>query len=259
MTAITSTSATTAPRQGETNRIVAVVRLHFVNTWTILVLPAMIQGIILLLNIIIWWLIITSLQSASDRADAQEGFSYSGASFYIFFYMMVVAIQAINLTFPYALGYGVTRRDFYLGSAVAFVLLSALWSLGLTVLSYIEEATSGWGLGGTMFTALYFGDGQWYQRLMLYFVAFLFFLFLGTGVATLYVRWKATGVVVFFAVLALVLVGLLALVVLSQSWGVVGAWFVANGPYGVAAWALVPAALSALAGYFVLRRATPKN
>jgi hypothetical protein len=259
MTATTAAPPTTAPRRGEMNRIVAVVRLHFVNTWTILVVPALIMAAILLMNIFVWWLIVENIQSPSDRANAQEGFSYSGAAFYVFIYMMVVAIQAINLTFPYALGYGVTRRNFYLGSAVAFVILSALWAVVLTILCYIELATDGWGLGGRMFSSVYFGDGQWYQRLMLYFAAFLFFFFFGSGVATLYVRWKANGVLAFFAVVALLIVGLLTLVVLTQSWAVVGEWFVANGAYGVAAWSLVPAALSALAGYFILLRATPRN
>lgn len=73
--------------------------------------------------------------------------------------MMVVAIQVLNLTFPFALGYGVARRDFYLGTTLSFVMLSVGYGALLTVLGYIEEATGGWGLGGKLFTAIYFSDG----------------------------------------------------------------------------------------------------
>ena len=133
------------------------------------------------MNLAIWW-IIFSAATAERRGRCREGLQYSGASIYIFVYMMVVAIQAMNLTFPFALGYGVTRRDFWLGSSLTFVLLSAMYAIGLTILSIIEEATNGWGLGGRMFTAVYFGDGPWSQRLFIFFVAFLFFFFVGAAI-----------------------------------------------------------------------------
>lgn len=241
------------------SRIAAVTKLHFVNPWTVLAVPALILLAILLMNITIWWLILSNVDSAADRADVRDGFSYSGASLFIFVYMMVVAVQAMNLTFPFALGYGVTRREFYLGSAAAFLILSAIWAVTLTVLAAIETATDGWGLGGQMFSAVYFGDGQWYQQLFLFFVWFVFFFFVGAAVAALYVRWKANGLLLFFAAVALLLVGAVALIIRTDSWGSVVSWFVEAGTYGVAAWSLVPAVLAALAGYAILRRATPKS
>ena len=241
------------------NRITAVAKLHFVNLWTVLWVPGIILAIILAMNLAIWWLILSAVSDTTNQADVREGFGYSGAVFYIFVHMMVVAVQAFNLTFPFALGYGVTRRHFYLGSMLAFALLSAFWAVVMTVLSLIEQATDGWGLGGAMFSSIYFGDGAWWQRLFLFFVTFLFFFYIGAGVATLYVRWKAKGLLAFFALLAAALVGGFALIVRTDSWSAVGDWFVTNGTYGVAAWALVPAVLAALAGYFVLQRATPRN
>ena len=241
------------------NRITAVTKLHFVNLWTIAGVPAIILVGILAVNIAIWWLILSAVSDPASESDVRQGFGYSGAVFYIFVHMMVVAVQAFNLTFPFALGYGVTRRDFYLGSALAFAILSAFWAIILTLLSFIEEATDGWGLGGSMFSAVYFGDGAVWQRLFIFFAAFLFFFYVGAGIATLYVRWKANGLLAFFILLAAALVGAFALVIRTNSWGAVGDWFVVNGPTGVAAWALVPAALTAVAGYFVLQRATPQN
>jgi hypothetical protein len=254
-----SPTRTTALKGDTMNRITAVTKLHFVNLWTIIWVPAIILGAILVLNIAVWWIVLSAIDTAEGRANAQEGFGYSGSTFYIFVHMMVVAVQAFNLTFPFALGYGVTRRDFYLGSSLAFVLLSLGWGGLVTLLAYIEQLTDGWGVGGRMFSAVYFGDGQWWQQFFLFTAAFAFFFFVGAGVATLYVRWKANGLVGFFLLLAGAVVGVIALIVRTDSWGVVGEWFATNGAYGVAAWSLLPAAVAAIAGYFVLQRATPKN
>ncbi|WP_213813952.1 hypothetical protein [Glaciihabitans sp. dw_435] len=259
MTAISYAPATSASRRGRMNRVLAVTRLHFVDIWSIFAVPFMIMIFILLVNMAIWWLILTSISDPESRANAQEGFSYSGASFYIYVYMMVVAIMTINLTFSFATGYGVTRRNFYLGTCIAFVTLSLLWAVVLTALSYIEQATNGWALGGHMFSAIYFGDGAWYQRVFLHFVGMAFFFFVGAAVATVYVRWKASGMLTFFASLVVLLVGGAALVTLTESWPRVGEWFVDAGSYGVAAWLLVPTALAAAAGWLVLRKATPRT
>jgi hypothetical protein len=252
-----STVHTVNPPASELGRITRIVRLHFANPWTTIIMPWVILGIIFLANLAIWLIIFASV-GPEDRADVSEGLQYSGASMFIFIYMMVVAIQAISVTFPFALGYGVTRRDYYLGSALTFVVLAAIFTVGLTVLSVIEEATGGWGVGGRMFTALYFGDGGWLQRAFIYFVSFLFFLFFGSAIAAVWVRWKSNGVVAFFVTLAFVLIGLAALVTFTESWPRVGEFFAVSGFLGSFAWTLVPTAIAAVAGFFILRRATPR-
>lgn len=239
------------------SRVVAVTRLHFVNAWTVLIIPAMILGFILLANIAIWWIILGAV-GPDDRVDARDGFSYSGATFYVFVYMMVVAIQVINVTFAYAMGFGVTRRDFYLGTTVAFVLMSALWALVMTALAAIEDLTGGWFLGGRMFTAIYFDADTWGGRFLMYFLVFLFFFFVGSAIASIYVRWKLNGTLVFFALLTVALIAAVAAVTFTGNWPAVGAWFVANGPLGVATWTLIPTAAASLLGYAVLRKATPR-
>jgi len=255
--------AAVAPQTARTggSRVVAVLRLHLVNRFSVFVVPWMIMGFIFLVNLAIWWVIAAAVTDPADRADAQEGLQYSGASFYIFVYMMVMAIQAIALTFPFALGYSVTRRDFWLGTALSFVVQAALYSGAMTVLAVIEVATNGWGLGGRMFTALYFGgaDAPWFERFFLFFATFLFFFFIGALIATVYQRWRLNGMLVFFGALVLALVGAVVFTTLSDGWPAVGAWFVHTGATGVVAWSLVPTAVAALAGFALIRRTTPKN
>lgn len=252
MNTLTSTQPMSAGR-----RILNVVRLNTANPWTAIIMPWLILGFIFLVNYLIWWIVFTAA-GPENAASVSKGMQYSGASGFIFIYMMVVAIQTINLTFPLALGYGVTRRDFWLGSSLTFVLLAVMFAVGLTILSVIEQATGGWGLGGHMFTAIWFGE-TWPERLFVIFTALMFFLFFGAAIATVYVRWKSNGVAGFFIALTLVLVGLAALVTFTESWPAVGNFFVVSGALGVVAWTYVITAISAVTGYLFLQRATPKS
>lgn len=241
-------------------RITRVTRLHMANPWTTVIWPWIIIAAIFVLTYAIW-LIVLGNAPAADRAEVSEGLQYSGASSWVFVYMLVVAVQAMNLTFPLALGYGSTRRDFYLGSSLLFVLLSAMWTVGLTVFAVLEKATDGWGVGGRMFTAIYFGgeNAEIWQRLIIYFCLMLFFFFIGAAVASIYVRWKVTGMLTFFIGLGALVVGAIALISYTRTWGTIGQFFVDAQATGIALWLLVPTAIAGIAGYLVLRRATPRS
>lgn len=254
---MTTLTTDTRPAPRGWRHLAAVVRLHFTNPWTVLILPWLILIAILLLNIAIWGLIFHNLEGES-LANARNGTQYSGAISYAFVYMMVVAVQAINGYFPFALGYSVTRRNYYLGTALAFVGLSAFYSIGLSILALVEEATNGWWVGGRMFTAVYFGDNT-LERLFSFFAIMMFFFFVGSSVAAMYVRWKALGLIAFFTGISFLLVGLGAIATLTDGWPSIGAWFEANGRMGTYAWTFVLTAIAGIAGYFILRRATPKS
>lgn len=254
----TTTEITRQSVRDEIRRVLNVTRLHFANKFPILVLPLLILGFIFLVNLAIWWTIYNAA-GPEGAAKASTGLQFSGASTFIFVYMLVVAVQAVNLTFPFALGYSVTRRDFYLGSAVTFVILSVYYASVMTIMASLERATSGWGLGGAMFDVVYFGAEDALQQFLLFLLLFLFFFFIGAATASVYVRWRANGMYVFWATLTLGLVGAVALITFTGNWPAVGGWFVANGAMGVALWSLLPTALAALVGFVLLRKATPKN
>jgi hypothetical protein len=260
MTAITQNPGATAPRTdlGTGARVWRVVRLNLVNKWTTIWVPVMIMGFIWLVNWLIWW-IIWGATAPADRAEAMDGTQWSGGAFYVFVYMLVVGIQVIAATFPFALGYSVTRRDFSLGSGLTFVLLSAGYAIGFTLLSFVEEWTSGWGLGGHLFTSVYFAGESFVGRLFIVFSGMLFFFAVGAFSAALFMRWRMYGVLAILALIVLLIVGAAALITFTGSWQAVGDWFVASGPVGVTAWLLVPTGLAALAGFAVLRRATPRT
>jgi magnesium-transporting ATPase (P-type) len=260
MTTTTASPAplTRVPARSTLNHIAAVVRLHFANPRSTIVVPWAILGAIFVMTLAVLAIVRANL-AESDRADLSEGFNYSGSSFYIFVYMMIVAIQAISVTFQFALGFGVTRRNYYLGTAATFVILAAGYAVAFTVIAFIEQATNGWGFGANMFTAAYFGDGPWWQRSLVFFVGLLYFFFTGAVFAAVWVRWKGLGVTIAIGLVAVLLVGAFALIALTSSGPVVTGWLGTNGIFGSVMWSLVPTSVSGILAYLLLLRATPTN
>ena len=256
---MTALTAAPARPSGAGSRIQRVVRLHFANPATILYTPLVILMVIFLGNLAVWWLILQGLDTQAAIDDATEGMQYSGATFFIFVYMMVVAVQSVNISFGLALGYGSTRRDFSLGSALTFVGLSIAWTALFAVLGGLEDATDGWGFGGNFFRAIYFGDGPLPERVFAVLCAFLFFFFVGSAAASVYVRWRQRGMLVFFTALGALVLGAVTLLTLTETWGEFGAFFGRIGFVGGYALSLIPTALAALAGHLILRRATPRG
>jgi len=256
MTATTATpTITPAP---ELSRIWNIVRLHLVNKQTFIGIPWIIVGGAWAVSMAIM-LIVRASAGDADVIKAASGMTNSWAVLSPLWYMCAAGVLAIAQVFPFTLGFGVTRSDFYLGTSLLFALVSVGNSIGLATLTELEAVTNGWGIGAVMFQALFFKGGSWLANFFIFAVIQFGILFIGAAIAAIYMRWRVMGMLVFWLGLAALLVGIVALVTLSGSWPLVGEWFVAQGVIGAFAWALVPVALAALTGYFILRRATPKN
>lgn len=249
-TRIAPTAVANAPR-----RIWNVVRLHVANPVPTLVVPWGITGIIFAINAAIWLMV---TRAAGGRDQLEPGaFTYNGGISWILFFMMVVAIQAMSLSFRFALGFSVTRRDYYLGSGLYFVLLSLLYSTGFTVLAAIEQATDGWGMDAAFFAPWALGNESLMLVWYLFLMAMLLFFFMGAAVATVWMRWRSYGLYAFFAGLAVLLVGAAWLITTTESWGKVGEFFTTNSLAVVATWTLPITLVSAVVGFVFLRKATP--
>lgn len=233
------------------NRIWNVVRMHLVNRWTYLALPWIIMGVASAMTVAIWFILRSVGVTGPGAAN--------GALFAILIYLMVAAIMSINLSFPFALGFSVTRREFYLGTSLTFTLISAANAVALALLAGIEQATNGWGLNGILFTSPWNGGGNALEHWFGFFAMQLFFCFIGAAIATIYMRWRMNGMLVFWVGGGLALVGAFALITYTNGWETIGSWLTTTGLTGLFAWSLVISALAACAGYGVLRKATPKN
>ena len=250
MTATVPTSTVpAAPR-----RIWNVVRLHVANPVPTLITPWLITLAIFAINMAIF-LMVVQAAGGVDQLEP-DAFQYNGGITWIVVFMMVVAVQAMNLTFPFALGFAVTRRDFYLGSVVYFVMLSLLYATGITVLAGIERATDGWGVSGAFFAPWGLENEPIGTVWFLYLMAMLLFFFLGAAVATVWVRWHAYGLYTFFIGLAFLVVGGGWVVTATDSWPRVGEFFTSTSIVGLALWTLPITVASGFVGFLVLGRAT---
>lgn len=240
-------------------RIWNVVRLHLVDKRTYVGYPWMIVVAAWVISAIISNIIGYATGQGLGGAEATENQRFSWAVLAPQWYLIVVAVQAISFSFPFALGYSVTRRDFYLGTSLLFVLISAFNAVAFTALTQIEKVTNGWGMGTYMFNALWFGLDAWYVDLLAFFGVQMLVFFVGASVATIYMRWRMPGMLVFWVSLALALVGSVALITYTDNWPTVTNWLNAQGTAGVFLWLLIPTALAGVGGFLVLRRATPKG
>jgi len=167
-------------------------------------------------------------------------------------------LQVITQTFPFALGLGVTRRSFYGGVA----LLAALEALGfgalVLLLSLLERATGGWGLGLRFFVLDFLVVDHPLMQWLVYSVPFAALAALGMFTGVVFKRWGAAGVYTAAIALVVVIAGSVVLITLRDWWPRVGGWFAAQAP--TALFAGYPLALTLVlggAGWLAIRRATP--
>lgn len=234
-----------------------VVKLHQANPVTMLVTPVWITLAILALTVSIWWIVV---EAAGGRDEIEaDAFIYNGGGIWILFFFMTAAIQAMSQSFRFALGFSLTRRDYYIGTVLTFVLLAAVFATFYTVLAVVERATDGWGVQGAFFGPFILLDAPLWELWLFWMLLIALFLFLGAAIATVWMRWRANGMYVFFIGSAVVLIVTAWLVTQADGWPAVGRFFVDRSVTGIIVWTIPVSALSALLGYLFLRRSTPRS
>lgn len=254
MTVITQPLAPAVPPLGR--RVWNAVRLHLANPWPTLIMPWLIFAAIFGLTLAIWY-VITVAAGGVQNLDT-DAFQYNGGVTWVLFFLTVMAVQAMSLTFRFALGVGMTRRDYYLGTVAYLAILASMYAAGIAVLAQVERLTNGWGLGGRFFAPWFLADLPAWQLWYLNVVAGLLLAMLGVATGAVWLRWKATGLYLFLGVLALLLIAAVWLMTVTASWGSLGTYLGSHSPVVGATWTLPATALFAVAGYLLLRRATPR-
>jgi hypothetical protein len=258
MTALAAPTALPIVPRSSIHRIASVMRLHLVDRWGWLYTPLIILSGSYVLTFAVFYLIGTyTTDGFAGATESATSGSYIGSVQAVFWYLLAMAVQSVSRMFPLALGLSATRRQFTLGTGAFFLAVAVAMGLVYSVLGVIETATGGWGIGLPMFTGFGLDAYPWYALIVVYGAAALLLMTLGSVFAAVYLRWKNLGVVLFSFALALLLIGLLALITLNDLWGSVGTWFVTNGVVGVSAWTLVLSAVSLGALHLLVRRATP--
>lgn len=238
-------------------RLVNVMKLHLVNRFQLIVTPLLIVSFIFAVSLLIGW-IFRSAGGPAIVGSSDTTIQMNGVLGFFSIYLLVLAVMAISQTFPFAQSYSVTRRDFYVGTVLTFFGFSVGYSLVITALGWVEDATHGWGLGVALFNPGFSTSNlaaRFYATIALFLLSFM----MGMATASVYVRWKANGMYIFFGLLTLLILGLVWLTTATNSWTAVGNWIVTTGLSGVATWSLLPSGLAIVIGFLILRKAIPRN
>ncbi|MGH3266437.1 MAG: hypothetical protein ACRDNS_31090 [Trebonia sp.] len=181
---------------------------------------------------------------------------YTGAlsSFFIFFF--VLGVQSIGRSLPFGLALGVSRRSFYLGTALLAAALACADGILLAALQAIERATGGWGVNMGFFRVPYLLDGPWYLTWLTSFVGVILLYVYGMWFGIVYRRWNVIGTVAFIAAQAVVLVAAAAVVTLAHGWTGVGRFFIDLTTAGLTGLLAVLAVALMVGGQATIRRAT---
>lgn len=193
-----------------------------------------------------------------DSEMMREGMRYSWAILSPQWYLMAVGVQAVAMTLPFALGFGATRRDFWLGTSLMFAIVSLLNAIAIATLVVLEKETNGWWISISMFDTLWYGQDGWLADFYTTLALQLFVLFTGATVATVYLRWQIRGMLVLAAGTTAALLAFIAVTTSIGRWPELFEWASAIGVLGVFTVVLGFATVFAIGGYLVIRRATPR-
>lgn len=179
---ITETKIHTKPL---VSRLFAVVKMNLSNPWPALITPSIILSVVL----------ISAYSLYLIFGGGLDGQVYFEPELFFMIVLLVIANQTINQHFSLALSYGITRRDFYLGSLMGFVLLAIGYSLLSSVLGLLADPN------------FLIGSGEpGFSQFALAFWALLISQLIGASITTLYLRWGKVGMSIFFVTLGLIVV-----------------------------------------------------
>lgn len=180
---------------------------------------------------------------------------YPGGIIAICMILFVAGILILNDTFPFALGFGVRRTDYVLGTAAMMMTLSAITAVFWLLCSLLEVVTGGWGLRLFYFHLPYFSDGSLIEQFWVYFMLLANLFFLGFVIGSVYRRIGGIGMLIFLFIVFLLASSFSLISTYLHWWGVLFHWFSQYTALELALWLLPLTALYLLVSYLLLRRA----
>ena len=225
--------------------LVNVARYHLVDRISYVALPWGILAFSFLINLAI-----------GAMAPPPQGGIYTGGLVSIYIFLLVCGSLSMTRELPFGLMLGISRRVYYLGTALLVLALGIVYGLALTVLQAIERASDGWSQSLHFFRVPWIMDGPWYQTWASSFVLLVLFFLYGMWYGLVYRRWSVVGLVTFIVAQMLVALAVVAVVTLTHNWTGFGHFFTTlEAPTLIGVLAALTIALG-LGGFSTIRRAT---
>jgi hypothetical protein len=232
------------------NRVLGAARMHLTHPLLSVGIPWAIVFSSFAINLAIW--------GVGGVGDETNGDATTGGLASLYITVAIVFIQAVTQMFPFAMGLSLSRRDFYLGTALTAVVQSLGYALALTVLAAIEDATDGWGMQLSFWAPGPLDVDNPALQVAVFGLPMLACAFLGMAIGVVVKRWGAIGLYV-LGLSTLLVSGAVAFVATwQQRWQEIGSWMVdlSVTSLTIAIPAVAALALAGLA-FFGIRRAVP--
>jgi hypothetical protein len=218
-------------------------KMHWRDKWVWIYVPWFILLLSFAVNLII-----------GISMGGEENINTGGVSS-IFIYMFVCSMVIQGQTFPFALGMNVRRTDFFMGTSVMGLLVSAASAVILFFLSVVEKLTDDWGGHLHYFIIPFMNHISPLARLGIYFIVMVNMFFLGFVISSIYRRYKRSGIFVFSIVIFLCCSIASFVLTYYGLWLDLFSWF-SRHYMELFFWLAPLAILYALLSYGMLRRAT---
>lgn len=226
------------------NQVMGVMKMHVNEKWGWFFIPWMILFFSFFVNLSIGYFI-------GDKTPI-----YTGGLASIYCYMLVLGILSLSQMFQFALGLSVRRKDFYLGTAGVFIVVSAGIAIILFILSVLEKVSGSWGVNLHFFHLPYLNDGSAIEQIVINFVLMLNMLFLGFGISSIFQRFGRIGLLTFFGALFLVITLSSFLSTYYEWWGDIFHWFVHHTSFELTLWSIPMVIVYMIGSYLLIRKAT---
>ena len=230
--------------------LVKVARYHLVQPYQYLVVTWGILALSFAVSIAIY------AMHPGGAPAAPVNVHYTGAlsGFFIFFF--VLGLQSIGRSLPFGLALGVSRRSYYLGTALLAVVMACADGLVLAALQAVERATDGWGVHLGFFRVAYLLAGPWYLTWLTSFVGLSLLYVYGMWFGIVYRRWSLIGTLAFITAQVAVLLAAAGIVTAAHGWAGVGHFFTGLTAAGLTGLLAVLAVALLAGGHATIRRAT---
>lgn len=173
------------------NRIVRVTRMQFRDIFTWFVLPFL----ILFFNFAVNYF----------SAYINNGMDFNfGCFLTIVLYAFVQGIIIVKETYPFSIGLGTSRSDYFFGTALAMFIISVVTSLLLVLLGLLENNwTQGWGVGLLFFYMPLFDDLNFFKQIAFYLIPVFLMYSFGVFIQSIHRKFGTIGIYVFFLIIAI--------------------------------------------------------
>lgn len=231
------------------NRVLAAARLHSMNPALTVGIPWGIVTLSFVINLALWGTIGIGEESPG---------AVTGGVLSLYVTVLVVFIQSVTGLMPFAMGMSLSRRTFYLGTALAALVTALAYGAVLSVLTTVEDATGGWGVRLDFWAPASVDVDNAALQVLVSGAPMLAAAFLGVAIGVVMKRWGPAGLWSLVVATLVVSGGLAILVSWQQAWGDVGSWFVGQSMVTLAVtFPLLIALATAALSFAGLRRVVP--